>query len=330
MYPSDRKYTTDFGWIRVDGTEATVGVTDVAQNVLNDLVTVELPEVGRSFARGEEFLLLESVKAAIELVAPVSGEVIAVNAELREHPKRFAADPHGIWIVKLRLKELTEVATLLSHTEFAELVRRTRQPRPSEKKAKPAPPSQKQQKQPKFKPAPDAAPRKPRTTAVEPTGPTLKERQQLALKTATNALGGKTWTRRFAPRREQLKRDYTGGSILSERSHRNCGSRETVGSGFAKRNLPPLLALEFRRKRSDHRRVVGSGSGCGSDHLARAEMPERRVRQVAPGHKRTQMSGWRHLARLTLVVEADLDSNQPGSPCTAFALPLRHRAIREM
>ena len=82
MYPSDLKYTKDHEWVRLDGGEAAVGITDFAQRQLGDVVFVELPEVGRKLKQGEVFGTIESVKAVSELFAPVSGEVTAVNADL--------------------------------------------------------------------------------------------------------------------------------------------------------------------------------------------------------------------------------------------------------
>ena len=81
MYPSDLKYTKDHEWVRLDGGEASVGITDFAQRQLGDVVFVELPLVGRTLKQGEVFGTIESVKAVSELFAPVSGEVTAVNAD---------------------------------------------------------------------------------------------------------------------------------------------------------------------------------------------------------------------------------------------------------
>ena len=79
MYPADLKYTNDHEWVRIDGAEAAVGITDFAQKQLGDVVFVELPDVGRSLKQGEVFGTIESVKAVSELFSPLSGEVIAVN-----------------------------------------------------------------------------------------------------------------------------------------------------------------------------------------------------------------------------------------------------------
>jgi glycine cleavage system H protein len=123
MYPADRKYTKDHEWIRLEGTHATVGITDYAQTQLGDVVFVELPEVGRSVTAGEVFGTIESVKAVSELFAPMSGEVTAVNADLAQHPERVNADPHDAWMVTLRLANESEADTLLTRDQYAELIK---------------------------------------------------------------------------------------------------------------------------------------------------------------------------------------------------------------
>ena len=101
-YPSDRKYTKDHEWIRVEGDTAEVGITQYAQEQLGDVVYVDLPDPGKAVTAGESFGSIESVKAVSELFAPVSGEVVEVNAELREHPERVNKDPHEAWMIKIR------------------------------------------------------------------------------------------------------------------------------------------------------------------------------------------------------------------------------------
>ena len=123
MYPDDLKYTKDHEWIRASGTDGHVGITDYAQKQLGDVVYVELPEVGTTLTRGQAFGTIESVKAVSELFAPVSGEVTAVNTSLKEQPERINNDPHGSWVVAVRLSEPSELAELLDHTQYAELVK---------------------------------------------------------------------------------------------------------------------------------------------------------------------------------------------------------------
>jgi glycine cleavage system H protein len=122
MYPADRKYTKEHEWIRVADGEGTVGITDYAQQQLGDIVFVELPDVGRRVAQGELFGTIESVKAVSELYSPMSGEVIAVNSELPQHPEEVNTAPHDTWMIRLRLTRPDEEAQLLSHDQYVTLL----------------------------------------------------------------------------------------------------------------------------------------------------------------------------------------------------------------
>ena len=123
MYPSDLKYTKDHEWVRVDGGEASVGITDFAQRQLGDVVFVELPLVGRTLKQGEVFGTIESVKAVSELFAPVSGEVTAVNAELGTHPEAVNGKPHETWMIRVRPSDPAEAGNLLDASAYMELVK---------------------------------------------------------------------------------------------------------------------------------------------------------------------------------------------------------------
>ena len=123
MYPSELKYTKDHEWIRIDGAEATVGITDFAQRQLGDVVFVELPEVGRTLKEGEVFGTIESVKAVSELFSPVSGEVVAVNSELGSHPDRVNSAPHEAWMIRIRPSDASEAGRLLDVAAYMELVK---------------------------------------------------------------------------------------------------------------------------------------------------------------------------------------------------------------
>jgi glycine cleavage system H protein len=123
MYPTDLKYTKDHEWIRVDGGEATVGITDFAQRQLGDVVFVELPDVGRMLKQGEVFGTIESVKAVSELFAPVSGEVLAVNDELGNHPETVNARPHEAWMIRMRPGAPGELDALLDAGAYTDLVK---------------------------------------------------------------------------------------------------------------------------------------------------------------------------------------------------------------
>jgi glycine cleavage system H protein len=124
MYPTDLKYTRDHEWIRFEDADgALVGITDFAQQQLGDVVFVELPEVGRSLARGESFGTIESVKAVSELFAPVSGEVLAVNADLASHPERVNTAPHDTWMIRLRPTTPAEAEELLAADAYTAIAK---------------------------------------------------------------------------------------------------------------------------------------------------------------------------------------------------------------
>jgi glycine cleavage system H protein len=121
-YPSDLKYTKDHEWVRIDGDTAEVGITDFAQRQLGDVVYVELPDVGRHVSAGEVFGSIESVKAVSELFAPMSGEVVEVNAALKDHPEAVNANPHGTWMLRVRLSDPSGDAALLDSTQYESLL----------------------------------------------------------------------------------------------------------------------------------------------------------------------------------------------------------------
>jgi glycine cleavage system H protein len=117
------RFTTDHEWIRLDGEIATVGITDYAQSQLGDVVYVELPEIGRRVEKGKEAAVVESVKAASEVYAPVSGEVAEVNDALAADPAQVNADPMGEgWFLKLRLTDPKELDGLLDEDAYSRFV----------------------------------------------------------------------------------------------------------------------------------------------------------------------------------------------------------------
>lgn len=123
MYPDDCKYTKDHEWIKVEGGAGRVGITDFAQKQLGDVVYLDLPQAGRTLKQGEAFGTVESVKAVSELYSPVSGEVVAVNTALAEKPEAVNKDPHGSWMIEIRLATPAEMDALLSVAAYAELVK---------------------------------------------------------------------------------------------------------------------------------------------------------------------------------------------------------------
>jgi glycine cleavage system H protein len=121
-YPTDRKYTQEHEWIQVNGTSATVGITDYAQQSLGDIVFVETPKVGAEVTAGKTFGTVESVKAVSDLFAPASGTVTEINAALAASPENVNKDAHGSWMVKLTLKNPGEVDGLLSAADYEKFV----------------------------------------------------------------------------------------------------------------------------------------------------------------------------------------------------------------
>ena len=120
---SGLKYSKEHEWVRVDGDVATVGISDYAQDQLGDVVYVELPEVGRRVAQNEEAAVVESVKAASEVYAPVSGEVVEVNRALEDDPALVNGDPTGEgWFLKLRLSAPGELDGLMDEAAYADFV----------------------------------------------------------------------------------------------------------------------------------------------------------------------------------------------------------------
>jgi glycine cleavage system H protein len=123
MYPADLKYTKEHEWIRIDGNTGTVGITDFAQQQLGDVVYVELPSVGAQFTAGQPFGTIESVKAVSELFAPVSGEVTEVNTDLKNHPESVNTKPYDTWMIKMKLSDAGEAASLLDSSAYESLTK---------------------------------------------------------------------------------------------------------------------------------------------------------------------------------------------------------------
>ena len=120
---SEPRYTKDHEYVRVDGDIGTVGITDFAQSQLGDVVFVELPQVGKSIAKGGEAAVVESVKAASEVYAPVTGEVVEVNGDLEDTPATVNEDPSGKgWFMKLRLSDPGELEGLMTHDQYNDFI----------------------------------------------------------------------------------------------------------------------------------------------------------------------------------------------------------------
>jgi glycine cleavage system H protein len=121
-YPADLLYTKDHEWLRLEGETATIGVTDFAQKQLGDVVYLDLPDVGRTVTAGESFGSIESVKAVSDIFAPLSGEVIEVNEWLKTHVESVNTDPHGAWMIRIRVSAPAEASTLLDVAHYESLL----------------------------------------------------------------------------------------------------------------------------------------------------------------------------------------------------------------
>ena len=115
----DTKYTKDHEYIRIDGDVVIVGISDYAQSQLGDVVFVELPKLGKTLSKGDEASVVESVKAASEVYAPVSGEVAEINSALEAQPGAINEDPEGSgWFMKVKLSDPSELAGLMSEADY--------------------------------------------------------------------------------------------------------------------------------------------------------------------------------------------------------------------
>jgi glycine cleavage system H protein len=121
---SDAKYSEDHEWIVIDGDVGTVGISDYAQEQLGDIVYIELPETGNVVVKGDETAVVESVKAASEIYAPVTGEIVAANKALADNPALVNIDPLGEgWLFKLKLRDVGELDELMDEDGYAEFVK---------------------------------------------------------------------------------------------------------------------------------------------------------------------------------------------------------------
>ena len=121
--PTDIYYTDDHEWARKDGDTIKIGISDYAQDQLGDIVFVELPEVGDTFGKGDEFGTLESVKAVSEIYLPVGGEIVAVNSALEDAPELVNEDPYEGWLVEVRPSDDSEYEELLNKDDYLDLLK---------------------------------------------------------------------------------------------------------------------------------------------------------------------------------------------------------------
>jgi len=119
MYPNDYYYTKEHEWVKVEGDEGLVGITDFAQHQLGDIIFVELPQVGKDLATHQSLGVVESVKSVSDVYSPVAGKVVAVNDELSQTADLLNKDPHGKgWIVRLKINDRKELGGLMKASDY--------------------------------------------------------------------------------------------------------------------------------------------------------------------------------------------------------------------
>ena len=123
MNPEELRYTKDHEWIFVEGEVATVGISDYAQEQMGDIVSVELPQPGDSFSKGDQMILLDSMKASSDVYAPISGEILEVNEGLEDAPEKVNESPHEEgWLVKLKFSNPAEFEGLMDYSAYKKLL----------------------------------------------------------------------------------------------------------------------------------------------------------------------------------------------------------------
>ena len=121
--PDDLLYNESHEWVRLEGEEATIGITDHAQDSLNDIVFVELPDVGDHFETSDEFGVVESVKSVSDLYRPLAGEVVDVNESLEDAPEKINDDPYGEgWLIKIRVRDKDETNGLMKAEDYLDSI----------------------------------------------------------------------------------------------------------------------------------------------------------------------------------------------------------------
>ena len=122
--PEDLHYSKDHEWVRVEGDQAIIGITDYAQNSLGDVVYVELPKAGDKFAASEPFGSVESVKAVSEVFTPIAGAITSINESLADEPEKVNSDPYGDgWMIRLKMDTPAAVDSLLSAAEYEDFTK---------------------------------------------------------------------------------------------------------------------------------------------------------------------------------------------------------------
>ncbi|MBE6082075.1 MAG: glycine cleavage system protein GcvH [Tissierellaceae bacterium] len=114
----DLLYTKDHEWVKVQGNEAYIGITDYAQHALGDIVFVDLPEIGQEFEAGDNFSTVESVKAASDIYIPISGKILNINEALSDDPALINQDPYENWLVLIEIKDESQLKNLMNSEEY--------------------------------------------------------------------------------------------------------------------------------------------------------------------------------------------------------------------
>ncbi len=122
QFPKNLYYSKEHEWLRLEGEEAYIGITDFAQSELGDIVFIELPEVDDEFEADESFGVVESVKAVSDLYMPVGGRILEVNDELEDQPELVNSDPYESWIIKVELTDRDELEALMSAEEYQSFI----------------------------------------------------------------------------------------------------------------------------------------------------------------------------------------------------------------
>lgn len=123
--PEDRIYSSEHEWLKLEGTKASMGISDHAQCALGDVVYVELPDIGQSVTMGKAVGVVESVKAVSDVFAPMSGKIIAVNHKVIEHPELINQDPYGEgWLLMIEISDLTQKNKLLDKNAYEEMLKK--------------------------------------------------------------------------------------------------------------------------------------------------------------------------------------------------------------
>ncbi len=122
-FPTNLRYTKDHEWIRVEASAGVVGITDYAQGELGDVVFVELPPIGTRLQQGKQFGTIEAVKTVSDIFAPVSGEIVEINAALKDSPEIVNKEPYaGGWLIKIKIENRAELINLLDAAKYQEMV----------------------------------------------------------------------------------------------------------------------------------------------------------------------------------------------------------------